>query len=191
MHRGGARVTDALPHRRKALPFSQSILWAPAVAPPPPVTDDYLMFIHQRALNALHDHLRSSPDSGVLGFLLGHLYEDPPSLRKFAVIDLVMRLTIAIYGDKTTLVVSRVWDKMQEELTRSGAQLLGWYHSHPPGGVELAQGDLETHATYFGQPWQSALVIGMGEDGPIGGLYRPRGDGAEAGVALAFYELLD
>jgi hypothetical protein len=88
-------------------------------------------------------------------------------------------------------VVSRVWDKMQEELTRSGAQLLGWYHSHPPDGVQLAQGDLETHATYFGDVWQSALVIGMGPEGPIAGLYRPRGDGSDAGVPLPFFELLD
>lgn len=184
-------MTGELPHRRKALPLSLSILWAPTGPQALQGAADYSFFMHQRALNALHDHLKSSPDKGVLGFLLGHLYEDPPSLQKFAVIELVMRLTVAIYGDKTTVVVSRVWDKMQEELTRSGAQLLGWYHSHPPAGVELAQGDLETHATYFGQPWQSALVIGIGADGPVGALYRPVGDGAEAGIALPFYELLD
>ncbi len=184
-------MSPEIPHRRKALPLAQSILWAPGASPGTPAPGDYVLFMHQRALNALHDHLKSSPDKGVLGFLLGHLYEDPPSLQKFAVIELVMRLTVAIYGDKTTVVVSRVWDKMQEELTRSGAQLLGWYHSHPPEGVELAQGDLETHATYFGQPWQSALVIGVGAEGTMGALYRPRGDGSEAGVALPFYELLD
>jgi len=110
-------VTDALPHRRKALPLTQSILWVPS-GTSPPSTEPYLTFMHQRALNALYDHLRSSPDKGVLGFLLGHLYEDPPSSQRFAVIELVMRLTVAIYGDKTTVVVSRVWDKMQEELTR-------------------------------------------------------------------------
>jgi proteasome lid subunit RPN8/RPN11 len=183
-------MSGELPHRRKALPLSQSILWAPGDAP---AADQgaYVTFMHQRALNALHEHLRSSPDKGVLGFMLGHLYEDPPSGQKFAVIELVMRLTVAIYGDKTTVVVSRVWDKMQEELTRSGSQLLGWYHSHPPGGVELAQGDLETHATYFGQVYQSALVIGMKGDGALGALYRPRGDGSDAGVPLPFYELLD
>ena len=182
-------MTD-VPHRQKALPLAQSILWSPGGAPPGD-TGPYAVFMHQRALNALHEHLKSSPDKGVLGFLLGHLYEDPQSQHKFGVIELVMRLTVAIYGDKTTVVVSRVWDKMQEELTRSGAQLLGWYHSHPPDGVELAQGDLETHATYFGDVWQSALVIGMGPEGPIAGLYRPRGDGSDAGIPLPFFELLD
>ena len=131
-------MTDQ-PHRRKALPLAQSILWAPAGSTTPSDTGPYAVFMHQRALNALHEHLKSSPDKGVLGFLLGHLYEDPASQQRFAVIELVMRLTVAIYGDKTTVVVSRVWDKMQEELTRSGAQLLGWYHSHPPDGVDLAQ----------------------------------------------------
>jgi hypothetical protein len=184
-------VSGDHPHRRKSLPLSQSILWAPGTAAPPsPARGEYALFLHQRALTALHDHLRNSPDKGVLGFLLGHLYVDPPSGQRFAVIELVMRLTVAIYGDKTTVVVSRVWDKMQEELTRTGAQLLGWYHSHPPAGIELAAGDLETHATYFGEPWQAALVVGVGEQGPVAGLYRPH-RGADAGPQLAFYELLD
>jgi proteasome lid subunit RPN8/RPN11 len=182
-------VTD-VPHRRKALPLTQSIHWVP-VDTKAPAADAYLVFMHQRALNALYDHLRSSADKGVLGFLLGHLYEDPTSSQRFAVIELVMRLTVAIYGDKTTVVVSRVWDKMQEELTRSGAQLLGWYHSHPPAGIELASGDLETHATYFGEPWQWALVIATGRDGSTAGLYRPNREGADGGAVLPFYELLD
>ena len=182
-------MTD-VPHRRKALPLTQSIHWIPSDAKAP-ATDAYLVFMHQRALNALYDHLRSSADKGVLGFLLGHLYEDPATSQRFAVIELVMRLTVAIYGDKTTVVVSRVWDKMQEELTRSGAQLLGWYHSHPPGGIELASGDLETHATYFGQPWQWALVIATGSAGSSAGLYRPNREGGESEHTLPFYELLD
>ena len=182
-------MTD-VPHRRKALPLTQSIHWVPADTTAP-ADDAYLVFMHQRALNALYDHLRSSADKGVLGFLLGHLYEDPTSSKRFAVIELVMRLTVAIYGDKTTVVVSRVWDKMQEELTRSGAQLLGWYHSHPPAGIELASGDLETHATYFGEPWQWALVIATGRDGSTAGLYRPNREGGDGGVILPFYELLD
>jgi proteasome lid subunit RPN8/RPN11 len=184
-------VTKELPHRRKGLPLNQSILWVPAGAAAAPAGEPYLVFLHQRALNALHDHLRTSPDKGILGFLLGHLYEDPASSQRFAVIELVMRLTVAIYGDKTTVVVSRVWDKMQEELTRSGAQLLGWYHSHPPEGIELAAGDLETHATYFGQPWQTALVVAAGADGPTAGLYRPNREGLAGGTVLPFYELLD
>jgi hypothetical protein len=49
----------------------------------------------------------------------------------YTVIDKTLKLSQLIYGDKTEVVVSRLWDRMQEQLKKASATLLGWYHSHP------------------------------------------------------------
>lgn len=177
-------------YRRKIIPYSISILWRAGDAGAADA-ESYPLFLQQRALTALHDHFRATPDQGVLGFLLGNLYECPETGTRYAVIDLVMRLSAQIYADKTTLVVSRVWDKMQEELTKSGGRLLGWYHSHPPDGVGLPAGDVETHLQYFADPWQVALVLGSDQAGPAAGFFRPGRSIIESPAILPFYEILD
>ncbi|MBI1967014.1 MAG: hypothetical protein HYS40_03405 [Gemmatimonadetes bacterium] len=179
-------------YRRKVIPYAISLLWRAGdggAAGPAPET--YPLFLQQRALNALYDHYRLTPDQGILGFLLGNLYECPESGIRYTVIDLVMRLSAQIYADKTTLVISRVWDKMQEELAKSGGSLLGWYHSHPPAGIELPRGDVETHLQYFAEPWQVALVLGTDDSGPLAGFFRPAPDAVQAPAVLPFYEILD
>lgn len=180
-----------LQYRRKVIPYSISILWRTEGSTGDPAKDGHPLFVQQRALTALHEHFRSAPDQGILGFLLGNLYECPETGIRYAVIDLVMRLSAQIYADKTTLVVSRVWEKMQEELNKSGGRLLGWYHSHPPIGIELPAGDVETHHQYFSDPWQVALVLAQDAQGPAAGFFRPARDGAQSPPVLPFYEILD
>lgn len=180
-------------YRRKVIPYSISILWRATDGGAADLAKDHPLFLQQRAITALHDHFRSAPEQGILGFLLGNLYECPETHTRYAVIDLVMRLSAQIYADKTTLVVSRVWEKMQEEVTKSGGRLLGWYHSHPPTGIELPAGDVETHQQYFSDPWQVALVLGQDEHGTTAGFFRPTRDTAHSPppAVLPFYEILD
>jgi len=177
-------------------PLARSILWRPASGGPPPAADlvDPLFF-GPAALAALYDHLATvaaaaeAKGGGVLGFLIGDVAEDPETGAPYFVIDACVRFKQPVFGDRTGVVVGKLWDPVQRQLARSKARLLGWYHSHPPHGIELTSGDVATHEQYFDEPWHVALVLGTLDDAPAAGFYRP---GAESGtdVCLPFYELL-
>jgi hypothetical protein len=81
--------------------------------------------VRQRALAALHDHFRGSTTQGILGFLVGALLEDPSTRERWLELEFIVRLTQPIYGDKTTLVISRVWERLQQEVGRTGGHMLG------------------------------------------------------------------
>jgi proteasome lid subunit RPN8/RPN11 len=46
-------------------------------------------------------------------------------------------------------------------------QALGWYHSHIRSRIFLSERDLQIHSRYFAAPYQVALVIRRGSDGPV------------------------
>ena len=180
----------------KPFPLARSILWRPASGGPPPAADlvDPLFF-GPAALVALYDHLATvaaaaeAKGGGVLGFLIGDVAEDPETGAPYFVIDACVRFKQAVFGDRTGVVVGKLWDPVQRQLARSQARLIGWYHSHPPRGIELTSEDVATHEQYFDEQWHVALVLGTLDDEPAAGFYRP---GSESGtdVCLPFYELL-
>jgi len=185
-----ARDPD-MPHASRAAPTAESIFWRPLDGEATgPGSREYPIYIRQRALAALHDHFRGAAQQGILGFLVGALLEDPTTKERWLEIEFIVRLTQAIYGDKTTLVISRVWERLQQEVGRTGGHMLGWYHSHPPLGVEIAPGDIEAHEQYFGRPWQVALVLGLGPKGPIGAVYRPSAGLPLGTTPLPFFEIV-
>ena len=110
----------------------------------------------------------------------------------YAIIDKTLRLNQAIYGDKTEVVVARLWDRMQEQLARASGRVLGWYHSHPGQGLALTTHDVDTHVKFFTEPWQVAVVVAAEAEGGgvIGGFFRSGSSAAWAETPLAFYELL-
>jgi len=171
----------------QAMPISRAILWHPYNGPG--VAGEPAIFIDQAALDALHEHFRAFADRGVLGFLVGDRCRDPYTGAAYVVVDSTIRLNQALFGDKTAVVVGKLWDRIKGEVDKTEGHLIGWYHSHPPAGVELSPGDVETHARHFTEPWQMALVLAGTESAPQGGLFRPSGD-AGAPVCLPFYELV-
>ncbi len=178
-------------HASRAAPTAECIYWRPLTGEPTgPGAAEYPIYIRQRALAALHDHFRGASQQGILGFLVGAMLEDPTTRHRWLEVEFIVRLTQAIYGDKTTLVISRVWERLQQEVTRTGGRMLGWYHSHPPLGIEIAPGDIEAHEQYFGRPWQVALVLAQGLDGPAGAFYRPSAGLPLGTTPLAFYEIV-
>ena len=181
-----------VPHASRAAPTAESIFWRPVdtAEPTGPGSQEYPIYIRQRALAALHDHSRGSAQQGILGFLIGALLEDPTTRERWLEVEFIVRLTQAIYGDKTTLVISRVWERLQQEVGRTGGHMLGWYHSHPPLGVEIAPGDIEAHEQYFGRPWQVAIVLGQSAKGPIGAVYRPSAGLPLGTIPLPFFEIV-
>jgi proteasome lid subunit RPN8/RPN11 len=175
------------------MPMDRAILWNPASAAAgarPSGRAPYPVFFQQEAVVALQDHLKASPQQAIFGFLIGTMFRDPETGVLYAVIDKTLRLNQAIYGDKTEVVVARLWDRMQEQLARAAGRLLGWYHSHPGQGRSLTTHDVETHDKYFTEPWQVAVVVGMEPEGVVGGFFRSGSSAAWAETPLPFYELL-
>ena len=176
--------------RQAPIPTPHAILWVPQGGAVP-ATMQFPVFFAPSALRAINEHFRASPESGLLGFLTGDLCEDAVSHARYVVVDSTVRLTQPIYGDKTTVVVSRVMDRVHKELAKTNGHVIGWYHSHPPLGLSLAAGDLETHVTFFGKAWHVALVLGGTADQPVAALFRVPSGEPTALVALPFYEVID
>src|SRR2546427_11903296 len=183
---------SADPPLRKATPPAQSILWSPPATPGTggggrgggrPGNIPFPVFLAQSALAAVREHLATAPPSGqgILGFLVGDLCECPDSNVSYLVIDAPLRLSQPIYGDRTTDVVTRIWDRTVAQAEEQKGHLIGWYHTHAPLPVSLSAHDIETHEHYFAEPWQVALVLGS-EAGsqPHGRVLRARADHATA-----------
>lgn len=187
-----AEVQPGGVHLLREVPLGASILWhpsSPGMAPRKPPSGPYPVFVDQKAIAAINGHFEAAGRQGMMGFLVGDLFESPLNHQRYVVIDSTIRLNQAVYGDKTLVIVSRLWDRIQEELVKTEGHLIGWYHSHPPAGIELAHGDVETHLQYFKRPWHVALVLGSEHEGPVAGLFRPKP--GETSVSLPFYELID
>jgi len=177
----------------QSMPMDRAILWNPVKkegAGRPSGRAPYPVFFQQEAVVALQDHLKASPQQAIFGFLIGTLYRDPDAGVLYAVIDKTLRLNQAIYGDKTEVVVARLWDRMQEQLARASGRLLGWYHSHPGQTLSLTTHDVETHVKFFSEPWQVAVLVASEAEGVTGGFFRSGTNQAWAETPLAFYELL-
>src|SRR5512143_747199 len=189
---GASRPGELHIHLQRVLPVAQSLLWhptSPAVGVRRQPSGVYPVFFDQKAIAAVQVHYETAGRQGMMGFLVGDLFECPTSHVRYVVIDSTIRLNQAVYGDKTLVIVSRLWERIQDELRKTEGHLIGWYHSHPPIGVELAPGDVETHLQYFKRPWHVALVLGTEHEGPVASLFRPRP--GETSVSMPFYELIE
>src|SRR5881296_1407391 len=180
---------------RQPIPVARSILWSPAGEDGGGQRPGHLpfpVFLSQSALTAIHEHVAAParPGQGVLGFLFGDLCECPETNVSYLVIDAALRLNQAIYGDRTRDVITRLWDRVQEQLETQHAHLIGWYHTHPPLPLSLTEHDVETHEQYFGEPWQVALLLGTDPEEPAAGFFRAGPDEAWTSTPLPFYELL-
>ena len=177
--------------RSQAMPMERAILWNPSLpgarqsgrAP-------YPIFFQQEAVIALQEHLKGSPTQAIFGFLIGDVYRDPETGVLYTVIDKTLKLSQAIYGDKTEVVVARLWDRMQEQLAKAAGSLLGWYHSHPGQGGYLTTHDVETHEKYFTDPWHVAILVAAEAGGVTGRFFRASQNADWHKTPLPFYELL-
>ena len=181
---------------RQPIPVARSILWSPGDGGggggQRPGHMPFPVFLSQSALTAIHEHVATParPGQGVLGFLLGDLCECPDTNVSYLVIDAALRLNQAIYGDRTRDVITRLWDRVQEQLETQQAHLIGWYHTHPPLPLSLTEHDVETHEHYFGEPWQVTLLLGTDPEEPAAGFFRAGPDESWLTTPLSFYELL-
>src|SRR5438445_1764368 len=156
------------------LPLNRSILWKPATESGPTAVPPDPIFVTQTAVAALREHASTAPEQSLLGFLIGDLCESPDTETRYILVGSTMRATQPVQGDRTTIVLNALWDRVRAEVKKSGSQLLGWYHTHPGEafGIELSSYDIETHERYFREPWQVAVVVGSAGGQPAAGFFR-------------------
>ncbi len=143
-------------------------------------------------MQAIYAHVGAPPppEQGLLGFLLGNRYECPVTNVAYLVVDAALRLTQPISGGRTRDVVARLWDRLQAQLEVQHAHLIGWYRTHAPLPLELSPHDVETHETYFAEPWQVAMLLGTDPREPAGAFFRAGRETTWVRTPLPFYELL-
>ena len=193
------RVADATPsigislaattddYRERPMPVGAAILWTPlglATANPA-----YPIFITRHALDAVHAQLAGVPEgSSSLGFLVGGMYQTPDTRAPYIVVESTIHLPWSISGDRLEPALRQGRTIAQEEVRRSGAQILGWYHSHVAAHARLSASDVEAHLACFDQPWHVALVVAGGLQ-LTGGVFRIASRTAWSNEYLPFYEL--
>ena len=176
---------------QQAMPTAQSVLWRPAIQElASPDSDLSPIFIAQRALAAVEDHLHSAPRQALLGFLVGRVFEDAG--QPYLVVHGAIRVPQVIVGGATEGLVAQSLAAAQRVIRPEDGVVVGWYKSDPGGTVELSPQDHAAHVRHFHEPWQVAMIVTPGPPQTSrGGFFRPTGDLDSPTPYLSFYELLD
>src|SRR6266566_514058 len=169
------------------LPLSRSILWKPVSASGAGALIPAPICVTQAVIAALRDHAGTAPQQSVLGFLTGYLCESSEPETRYILVNATIRATQPVQGDRTTIVLNALWERVRAEVRKSGTHLLGWYHTHPASGIELSSYDVETHERYFRDPWHIALVVGAIDEEPAAGVFRTGEDESAAGEKKRSY----
>ena len=177
---------------RQPLPTEQSVLWRPAVQElARPDDEPILIFIAQRALAAVEDHLVSAPNQALLGFLVGRVFETPETGMPYVIVHGAVRVPQMIVDGGSERVVTQALAAAQRMLPPEDGVVVGWYRSDPTGVLKISSDDHAAHVRHFPGPWQMALLVTVRPSGTRGGCFRPAGEPGSPAPYLPFYELLD
>jgi proteasome lid subunit RPN8/RPN11 len=173
-------------------PTAQSVLWRPAIQElAPPEGDTSLIFIAQRTLAAVEDHLVGALHRPLLGYLVGRVLQAPDTGTSYVVAHGVVRVPQVIVDGATEQLMRQTLAAAQRVLPPEHGVVVGWYRSDPTGQHMISEDDHRAHVQHFQRPWQFALVVNIRPAGTRGGFFRPTGDPGSRVVYLPFYELLN
>lgn len=198
-HGGKGRSGAAGPkHDRRNLPVARAILWSPGdatrsgAADRPAGPESYEPFIHRSVIAGINRHVNEDGEPR-FGFLLGHLHRCPDTGIRYSVADTAIAATDVLLEDASGSYLIRAWADAQSVFAGHSGVLLGWYHSHLLLGLSLSGSDEDANERYFGQPWQTSIVVVPDPVRPMGGVFRfdPDAGVAERRRPAPFYELLD
>src|SRR5437762_7255526 len=145
---------------RQALPTDQSVLWRPAVQElARPDDEPSLIFIAQRALAAVEDHLVSAPHEALLGFLVGRVFETPETGMPYVIVHGAVRVPQMIVDGASERVVAQALAAAQRMLPPEDGVVVGWYRSDPTGVLKISPDDHLAHVRHFPGPWQVVLLM--------------------------------
>jgi proteasome lid subunit RPN8/RPN11 len=167
------------------------VLWRPAVQElARPDTDPSFVFVAQRVITAVEDQLRSGPDQGLVGFLIGRVLTNPATGYLYLVIDRAMPVPqLSVAGSDR--VPTQSLAAVQRTVQPTDGEVVGWYRTQPSGEPRISVADHEAHLQSFQRPWSVALVVAGTAKQLKGGLFRPAGDPGSPVPYLPFFELLE
>lgn len=190
-------VTAGASVLRDPLPTARAILWKPLpdsyhlLASMMRTTEQQAsLFITQRAFLQVERHLRSAPDLELGGYLAGQLFECPRTKVRYSVINTVVPFADVSSDALGARVTRESFDAVRTRLDRHQLSLIGWYRNGTGLGLQLLPDDVETHLTYFDQPWQTTMLVMPDPAKPKGAFltYDPR---VSRSYCIPFYELFD
>jgi proteasome lid subunit RPN8/RPN11 len=130
-------------------------------------TASFQVVVRQSALNQIHRHGDSSPRAEVCGVLVGDVYRDDTG--PFLLVEHVIEGQSAASSAGQVTFTANTWQHIQVLMDKQypDLRIVGWYHTHPGHGVFLSEMDVFVHESFFGLPWQAALVYDprSGEEG--------------------------
>lgn len=115
------------------------------------------IFTHE-ALQAIHEHGKTSMDAEICGVLVGNVYRD--SYGPYVLIRACIRGDAAESRNAQVTFKAETWTHIQQvmEQDHPDDKIVGWYHTHPGFGIFLSGMDLFIQDNFFNLPWQIALV---------------------------------
>ena len=182
---------------RDPLPTARAILWKPLpdsyhlLASMMRTTEEQAsLFITQRAFLQVERHLRSAPDLELGGYLAGQLFECPRTKVHYSVINTVVPFADVSDDALGSRVTQASFDTVRKRLDKHQLSLIGWYRNGTGLGLQLLPDDVETHLTYFDQPWQTTMLVMPDSSKPKGAFFTcdPR---VSRSYCIPFYELFD
>ena len=173
-------------------PLLRSILWTPRGADAALVAGaPYDVFITQRALADLLDHVRSGADEGrPFGLLAGDLCEDSDGERRYVLVRGICRSRIPLASGDGDLIPATAWESLRGAAEGRQGSLVGWYLSRPTGALALSEPEIAAHRRYFNEPWHSAIVVCPDRNEPRGAFFRRTDTGVSGAEPLPFYEVV-
>src|ERR1051326_317716 len=157
-------------------PPDQWVLGRPAVQElARPDDDPSLIFIAQRALAAVEDHLVSAPHEALLGFLVGRVFETPETGMPYVIVHGAVRVPQMIVDGASERVVAQALPAAQRMLPPEDGVVVGWYRSDPSGVLKISPDDHRAHVRHFPASWQVGLLMTIRAGGGRGGGFRAAG----------------
>jgi proteasome lid subunit RPN8/RPN11 len=118
----------------------------------------FQFIIRQSVLNRVRVHGDSSPRAEICGVLVGDVYRD--EIGAFALIEHVIEGQSSTSSAGQVTFTADTWQHIQVLMDKQypDLRIVGWYHTHPGHGIFLSDMDIFLHESFFGLPWQCALV---------------------------------
>jgi proteasome lid subunit RPN8/RPN11 len=112
------------------------------------------IIVRRSAMSCIRAHGVANPEAETYGILVGNLYRDVAG--PYLLIEQIIQAESAGSSVFTPDSWQNIQTMMEEDYPES--RIVGWYRTYPGQGIFLSESDRALHESYFGIPWQAALI---------------------------------